>query len=50
LIPLTAFVSNVVDGFNPQKTIVIDAGIATEDNLEIIKRKQAKIYSVLGII
>ena len=38
--------SNVVDGFNPQKTIVIDAGIATEDNLEIIKRKQFKYLAV----
>jgi hypothetical protein len=38
--------SNVVDGFNSQKTIVIDAGIATEDNLEIIKRKQFKYLAV----
>ena len=38
--------SNVVDGFNCQKTIVIDAGIATEDNLEIIKRKQFKYLAV----
>ena len=38
--------SYVVDGFNPQKTIVIDAGIATEDNLEIIKRKQFKYLAV----
>jgi hypothetical protein len=38
--------SNVVDGFNPQKTIVMDAGIATEDNLEIIKRKQFKYLAV----
>ena len=38
--------SNVVDGFNPQKTIVIDAGIATQDNLEIIKRKQFKYLAV----
>ena len=38
--------SNVVDGFNRQKTIVIDAGIATEDNLEIIKRKQFKYLAV----
>ena len=38
--------SNVVDGFNPQKTIVIDAGIATEDNLEIIKGKQFKYLAV----
>jgi hypothetical protein len=38
--------SNVVDGFNPQKTIVIDAGLATEDNLEIIKRKQFKYLAV----
>jgi len=38
--------SNVVDGFNPQKTIVIDAGIATEDNLQIIKRKQFKYLAV----
>lgn len=38
--------SNVVDGFNQQKTIVIDAGIATEDNLEIIKRKQFKYVAV----
>ncbi len=38
--------SNVVDGFNAQKTIVIDAGIATEDNLEIIKRKQFKYLAV----
>ena len=38
--------SNVVDGFTPQKTIVIDAGIATEDNLEIIKGKQFKYLAV----
>jgi hypothetical protein len=38
--------SNIVDGFNPQKTIVIDAGIATQDNLEIIKRKQFKYLAV----
>jgi hypothetical protein len=38
--------SNVVDGFNRQKTIVIDAGIATEDNLQIIKRKQFKYLAV----
>jgi hypothetical protein len=38
--------SNVVDGFNCQKTIVIDAGIATEDNLEIIKHKQFKYLAV----
>jgi hypothetical protein len=38
--------SNVVDGFNSQKTIVIDAGIATEDNLEIIERKQFKYLAV----
>lgn len=38
--------SSVVDGFNFQKTIVIDAGIATEDNLEIIKRKQFKYLAV----
>ncbi len=38
--------SNVVDGFNPQKTIVIDAGIATEDNLQIIKRNQFKYLAV----
>ena len=38
--------SNVVDGFNSQKTIVIDAGIATQDNLEIIKRKQFKYLAV----
>ena len=38
--------SNVVDGFNCQKTIVIDAGIATEDNLQIIKRKQFKYLAV----
>lgn len=38
--------SNVVDGFNSQKTIVIDAGIATGDNLEIIKRKQFKYLAV----
>jgi hypothetical protein len=38
--------SNVVDGFNPQKTIVMDAGIATEDNLELIKRKQFKYLAV----
>ncbi|HKJ80115.1 MAG TPA: IS1634 family transposase [Prolixibacteraceae bacterium] len=38
--------SNVVDGFNSQKTIVIDAGIATEDNLQIIKRKQFKYLAV----
>jgi len=38
--------SNVVDGFNRQKTIVIDASIATEDNLEIIKRKQFKYLAV----
>ena len=38
--------SNVVDGFNPQKTIAIDAGIATEDNLGIIKRKQFKYLAV----
>jgi hypothetical protein len=38
--------SNVVDGFNPQKTIVIDAGLATEDNLEIIKRKEFKYLAV----
>ena len=38
--------SNVVDGFNPQKTIVIDAGIATQDNLEIIKHKQFKYLAV----
>jgi hypothetical protein len=38
--------SNVVDGFNCQKTIVIDAGIATEDNLQTIKRKQFKYLAV----
>ena len=38
--------SSVVDGFNSQKTIVIDAGIATQDNLEIIKRKQFKYLAV----
>jgi len=38
--------SSVVDGFNFQKTIVIDAGIAIEDNLEIIKRKQFKYLAV----
>ena len=38
--------SNVVDGFNCQKTIVIDAGIATEDNLELIERKQFKYLAV----
>ncbi len=38
--------SNVVDGFNCQKTIVMDAGIATEDNLEIIRRKQFKYLAV----
>jgi hypothetical protein len=38
--------STVVDGFNPQKTIVMDAGIATEDNLAIIKRKQFKYLAV----
>jgi hypothetical protein len=38
--------SNVVDGFNCQKTIVIDAGIATEENLELIERKQFKYLAV----
>lgn len=38
--------SNAVDGFNCQKTIVMDAGIATEDNLAIIKRKQFKYLAV----
>ena len=38
--------SSVVDGFNSQKTIVIDAGIATQDNLEIIKRKRFKYLAV----
>ena len=38
--------SYVVDGFNPQKTIVMDAGIATEDNLAIIRRKQFKYLAV----
>ena len=38
--------SNVVDGFNPQKTILINAGIATEDNLLIIKHKQFKYLAV----
>ena len=38
--------SNVVDGLNSQKTIVIDAGIATEDNLELIDRKQFKYLAI----
>ena len=38
--------SNVVDGFNAQKTIVIDAGIASDDNLSIIKRRQFKYVAV----
>ena len=38
--------SNVVDGFNAQKTIVIDAGIASENNLAIIKRREFKYVAV----
>jgi transposase len=36
----------VNDGFGVEKTIVIDAGIASEENIEIIKRKQFKYVAV----
>ncbi len=38
--------SNSIDEFNLQKTIVIDAGIATEDNLALIESKHFKYVAV----
>lgn len=38
--------SVLTDGFNAWKTIVIDAGIATEDNLKIIRNRQYKYIAV----
>ncbi len=38
--------SQSMDGMNAQKTIVIDAGIASEDNMEIIKQKGFKYVAV----
>ena len=40
--------SVLTDGFNAWKTIVIDAGIATEDNLKIIKSRQYRYIAVSG--
>lgn len=39
-------VLEVNDGYGSEKTIVIDAGIASEENLEIIKQKQLKYVAV----
>lgn len=38
--------SEANDGFNTDKTIVIDAGIATEENIEIIKQKRFHYVAV----
>lgn len=38
--------STVTDGFSFQKTIVIDAGIASDENIELIKRKKFKYVAV----
>ena len=38
--------SGSIEGFAPEKTIVIDAGIATEDNLKLIERKGIKYVAV----
>jgi hypothetical protein len=38
--------STGMDGFNSQKTIVIDAGIATDKNIELIKGKKFKYVAV----
>lgn len=38
--------SRSMDGMNAQKTIVIDAGIASEENIEIIKQKGFKYVAV----
>jgi len=38
--------SEVKDGYGSEKTIVIDAGIASEENIEIIKQKQLKYVAV----
>ncbi|MCP4345475.1 MAG: IS1634 family transposase [Desulfobacterales bacterium] len=38
--------SDFSDGFNACKTVVTDAGIATEDNLKIIKNKQFRYVAV----
>lgn len=39
-------ISNFTIGFNQDKTIVIDAGIASEDNIKLIKRKGFKYIAV----
>ncbi|MCP4648631.1 MAG: IS1634 family transposase [PVC group bacterium] len=38
--------SKAKDGFGAEKTIVIDAGIASDDNIKIIKQKQFKYLAV----
>lgn len=38
--------SKAKDGFGAEKTIVIDAGIASDDNIKIIKQKQFKYVAV----
>ncbi|MFH2059199.1 MAG: IS1634 family transposase [Pseudomonadota bacterium] len=38
--------SETNDGYGSEKTIVIDAGIASEENIEIIKQKQLKYVAV----
>lgn len=38
--------SNVHDGFGLEKTIALDAGIASDENIEIIKKRQLKYVAV----
>ena len=38
--------SNTVDRFGAQKTMVMDAGIATEKNIEMMKKKQFKYLAI----
>lgn len=38
--------SKVKDGFGAEKTIVIDAGIASDDNIKLIKQKKFKYVAV----
>ena len=40
--------SNTADRFGEQKTIVMDAGIATENNIEMIKKKQFEYSAISG--
>ncbi|MCP3921046.1 MAG: IS1634 family transposase [Desulfobacterales bacterium] len=38
--------STVTDGYSTQKTIVIDAGIASDENIDLIKKKKFKYVAV----